>query len=85
MIIVTNRIEVVFGKMDDAFEWSDKYEAYLKKSKLAGPKWWRLREITGCAKDTSYVGVDQYPSLAELEEMMTKRSEDPEPRDSIVL
>jgi hypothetical protein len=77
MIHVVESISVAIGKTEQALEWMDRMVTHIEKAglKVSGRKWWVVRPITGEASSRLRV-VQQYASIAEWEEVLSKRRAD---------
>ncbi len=65
MIIMTDRFDVVPGRMEDALAWAGKVRAAATKAGFVGEKNWLLRSINNAQRFTF---ATQFASLAEFEE-----------------
>jgi hypothetical protein len=65
MIIMTDRFDVVPGRMEEALVWADKTRTVSKKAGFVGERNWLLRSINNTHRFTM---ATQFSSLAEFEE-----------------
>ena len=71
MIILSDRFDVVPGKMDEALAWADKIWMASKEVGFVGGKRWMFRSISSAQR---FSFATQFASLAEYEEEIKKVS-----------
>ena len=74
MIIVTERIETVPGRMSKGLDWADRIFKACETADLIGQKQWILRNLTSNPNIFSF--VTQCATMGEWEEVIKKRSAD---------